>query len=213
MFLSTALVSDDCCAAVVSVPKNTTIPVNQSSTAGGNRNLWTIASIWARRANFPSSRMRRNATRRKRSAVDIGGLGGKRGNRLCRRLVSICPIEARSREQALVTSDEPRVDAIAIIFEFVRPIWTGGRCLDQQRRSCGRMNLSGGWSTASAISPTIAENACVRGMSWRARGSCSTRWRQSKTGCSNGDPAEYRRNGGIRADRPGIAARSSRRSS
>jgi hypothetical protein len=56
-------------------------------------------------------------TNRTQLAVDIGSLGGKRGNRLCRRLVSVRPIEARPRQQARLTSDEPRVDAIAIIFE------------------------------------------------------------------------------------------------
>jgi hypothetical protein len=87
-------------------------------------------------------------------AVEIGTLDGKRGNRLCRRLVSIRPVETRPRQQARITPHEPRVDAIAVILDLVRSVWTGGRRFDQQRElwpdelGRGRVGSSSHWRSS-----------------------------------------------------------------
>jgi hypothetical protein len=52
-------------------------------------------------------------TNRTQLTVEIRRLNGKRGNRLRRGLISIRPIQARSRQQPRLTSYKPRVDAIS----------------------------------------------------------------------------------------------------
>ena len=99
---------------------------------------------------------RRGAIRSHRTelTIEVCKTRNDRRHCACRCFVSVRPIKTRARQQARFIACNPRMNAIAIIFEFVRPVWTRRRRFHQLgklRRDERGWRLAAVWHTACEI--------------------------------------------------------------
>ncbi|MER8777948.1 hypothetical protein NKH79_25290 [Mesorhizobium sp. M0977] len=66
--------------------------------------------------------------------VDIGVFHRERAQGRYRRSIAMRPIEAGAGEQADVAAVDPRVHAVSVVLDFVKPIGAVGRFVDQPRQ-------------------------------------------------------------------------------